>query len=307
MQKDLVHAGGVEHREVHNAFGMYYHAATAEGIARRNDERPFVLSRAFFRRDAANRPDLDRRQRRGLGPPQGVDPDADDARADGPHVLGSGRRRFLRQSRRRAHDAVVPDRNLLPLLPRARATWRRSDASRGCFGSDATRTIRDAIRRRYQLMPYLYTLFEAAHREGSPVLRPLWYEFPDDPSVWAREDAVMLGPRDPGSSGAGTGRRRRRRRAPRGCLVRFRHRRVSRRAQALEVPRHHRRRPHVRQGRTHRPTARQTEAVHRGDATRSPHARGRARRRRRRRRRGVLGRRRQLRARDARGVSSAAR
>jgi len=30
MQKDLVHAGGVEHREVHNAFGMYYHAATAE-------------------------------------------------------------------------------------------------------------------------------------------------------------------------------------------------------------------------------------------------------------------------------------
>jgi len=48
MQKDLIHAGGVEHREVHNAFGMYYHAATAEGIRRRNDERPFVLSRAFF-------------------------------------------------------------------------------------------------------------------------------------------------------------------------------------------------------------------------------------------------------------------
>ena len=33
--------------------------------------------------------------------------------------------------------------------------------------------IREAIRRRYQLMPYLYTLFDAASREGSPVLRPL--------------------------------------------------------------------------------------------------------------------------------------
>ena len=54
--------------------------------------------------------------------------------------------------------------------------------------------IREAIRRSYQLMPYLYTLFDAASREGSPVLRPMWYEFPDDPSVWAREDAVMLGP-----------------------------------------------------------------------------------------------------------------
>ena len=29
MQKDLIHHGGVEHRDVHNAFGMYYHMATA--------------------------------------------------------------------------------------------------------------------------------------------------------------------------------------------------------------------------------------------------------------------------------------
>ncbi len=27
---------------------MYYHAATADGLQRRNNERPFVLSRAFF-------------------------------------------------------------------------------------------------------------------------------------------------------------------------------------------------------------------------------------------------------------------
>ena len=53
------------------------------------------------------------------------------------------------------------------------------------FGGSTPR-IRDAIRRRYQLMPYLYTLFEAANREGSPVARPLWYEFPDDPSAYAR-------------------------------------------------------------------------------------------------------------------------
>ena len=53
------------------------------------------------------------------------------------------------------------------------------------FGGEHTARIRDAIRRRYQLMPYLYTLFEAANREGSPVARPLWYEFPDDPSARA--------------------------------------------------------------------------------------------------------------------------
>jgi len=41
------------------------------------------------------------------------------------------------------------------------------------FGDEYTPVIREAIRRRYQLMPYLYTLFDAASREGSPVLRPL--------------------------------------------------------------------------------------------------------------------------------------
>ena len=49
MQKDLQHAGGWEHRDVHNAYGMWYHAATAAGLARRSPGvRPFVLSRSFF-------------------------------------------------------------------------------------------------------------------------------------------------------------------------------------------------------------------------------------------------------------------
>ena len=47
-------------------------------------------------------------------------------------------------------------------------------------------------------MPYLYALFEKAHRslqeKGTPVLRPLWYEFPDDDSIADADDVAMLGP-----------------------------------------------------------------------------------------------------------------
>ena len=55
MQKDLIHHGGVEHRDVHNLYGLYYHQGTADGLKLRgklskggDGDRPFVLSRAFF-------------------------------------------------------------------------------------------------------------------------------------------------------------------------------------------------------------------------------------------------------------------
>lgn len=49
------------------------------------------------------------------------------------------------------------------------------------FGDEATARIRTAIRQRYALLPYIYTQFRAANVSGAPVLRPLWYEFPDQP------------------------------------------------------------------------------------------------------------------------------
>lgn len=50
MPRDSLHYGGVEHRELHNAYGYYFHMATAEGLVRRGEgkDRPFVLSRALF-------------------------------------------------------------------------------------------------------------------------------------------------------------------------------------------------------------------------------------------------------------------
>lgn len=62
------------------------------------------------------------------------------------------------------------------------------------FGDDATRRVRAAIRSRYALMPYLYTLFRAANASGAPVMRPLWYEFPEDTVTYGREEEFLLGP-----------------------------------------------------------------------------------------------------------------
>jgi alpha-glucosidase len=57
-----------------------------------------------------------------------------------------------------------------------------------------TSYIRDAIRLRYRLVPYFYSLLFEASTKGSPIMRPLVYEFQDDPNVLEESFEFMLGP-----------------------------------------------------------------------------------------------------------------
>ena len=54
--------------------------------------------------------------------------------------------------------------------------------------------VREAICLRYRLMPYLYTLMWRASRDGTPAIRPLLWDFPQDATATATDDAFMLGP-----------------------------------------------------------------------------------------------------------------
>jgi alpha-glucosidase len=76
--------------------------------------------------------------------------------------------------------------------------------------------IRDAIRLRYRLLPYLYTLYRAAAVEGMPMLRPTFYEFDADARAFADSDDFMLGPSLLVASVVEPGQRRRRVYLPRG-------------------------------------------------------------------------------------------
>lgn len=58
---------------------------------------------------------------------------------------------------------------------------------------DGLPAIREALRLRYRLMPYLYSLMHAA-ADGEPVIRPTFLEFDDDPQAWDDCDELMLGP-----------------------------------------------------------------------------------------------------------------
>lgn len=56
-----------------------------------------------------------------------------------------------------------------------------------------TKYIRDAIQLRYQLIPYFYSLLHEASVSGAPIMRPLVYEFQNDPKTFEESFEFMLG------------------------------------------------------------------------------------------------------------------
>ncbi|MDQ7858124.1 MAG: glycoside hydrolase family 31 protein [Armatimonadota bacterium] len=62
------------------------------------------------------------------------------------------------------------------------------------YGDDAERIVRDWLRWRYRLIPYLQACALEAHRLGLPVMRAMAVAFPYDRASWAFEQQYLLGP-----------------------------------------------------------------------------------------------------------------
>jgi alpha-glucosidase len=62
------------------------------------------------------------------------------------------------------------------------------------FGDETLEATRALIRFRYGLMPYIYSVFDESALTCAPVLRPLVFEFQEDPATHAVADEAMLGP-----------------------------------------------------------------------------------------------------------------
>ena len=61
------------------------------------------------------------------------------------------------------------------------------------FGEPFESAYRTAIETRYRLLPYLYSLFHQAATSGAPVIRPLYYHYPQDEQAVSVEDEFLVG------------------------------------------------------------------------------------------------------------------
>ncbi len=181
------------HACFHNAYGLQMARATYEGLRRlRPDERPFVLSRS------------------GTG---GIQRYAavwtGDNTSEWEHILlaltmclnlsmsgvpfvGMDIGGFWNDSN---GELLVRFAQLGALMPFCRNHNAKFIAGQEpwAFGEPFESAYRAAIELRYRSLPYLYTLFAESARSGAPVIRPLYYHYPQDGQALLSEDEFLFG------------------------------------------------------------------------------------------------------------------
>lgn len=194
MPKDCVHYGGWEHRHVHNLYGIYHTSATFSGLLARshNMRRPFILTRAHFagsQRTAAvwTGDNAAEWSHLAISYPMCLS-----LAVSGISFCGADVGGFFKN----------PDVELLTRwyqagawLPFYRAhahidTKRREPY---LFPEDVRTRIRKALQQRYAYLPLWYTLFWEHQRTGEPVIRPLFYEYPEDVKVVDVDNELLVG------------------------------------------------------------------------------------------------------------------
>ncbi|KEG09436.1 putative glycosyl hydrolase-like protein [Trypanosoma grayi] len=185
------HAGAVPHSEVHNIYGMLHAMTVYKGQLRRTHfhRRPFVMTQSFFagvQRYAAVR--LGHTTASWEHLQASVEGCLMHSIAGIPFV-GTDIGGFFHQ----------PDDELLVRWYQLGAFYPlfRADADAAVplreawlFAAHTRARIRDAVRLRYTLLPYLYTLFWRAHVHGELILRPLFFVYQQDPLVYV-EPAML--------------------------------------------------------------------------------------------------------------------
>ncbi len=186
-----------EHARWHNVYGLLMVKATREGVMAANpDKRPFVLSRASYiggHRYGAmwtgdNSADwyhlessVPMALNMALSGQPFAGPDIGGFAGNGP--VGQEGQHFARWM---GFGAMLP-------FARAHTATGNIDKEPWSFGPEVEKTCRQAIERRYRLLPYFYTLFREASVSGMPVVRPLFFADPKDPALRSEDDAFLLG------------------------------------------------------------------------------------------------------------------
>ncbi|KXN73806.1 glycoside hydrolase family 31 protein [Conidiobolus coronatus NRRL 28638] len=195
MHKHLLHNNGtLEHREIHNLYGSLMHRSTAVGLVKRQtpNRRPFVLSRAFFPGTQRYSAIWTGDNAATWGYLQSSVPMLLSLGLGGIGFSGADVGGFFGDP---SSDLMVRWYQAGAFQPffRAHAHIDTKRREPWLLQEDHVPIVRDAVRTRYALLPFWYTLFFEATINGVPPMRPLFLEFPEDKTTYDIEDHHMVG------------------------------------------------------------------------------------------------------------------
>jgi alpha-glucosidase len=185
------HAG--THARYHNVYGMQMARSTFEGLKRlRPDARPFVLTRAGYagvQRYSAvwtgdNVASWDHLR---LSIPMLLN-----LGVSGVPFVGSDVGGFSGNPSPELYARWLQAAALTPFL-RSHSESGSKPHEPYSYGEEFTKINRASVELRYRLLPYLYTLFREHGETGAPLMRPLWFEYPDDSRTYTIEDEYLVG------------------------------------------------------------------------------------------------------------------
>jgi alpha-glucosidase len=197
MPLDTVHrlddGTKLDHRAVHNVFGLENARATYEGLRKlQGDERPFVLTRAAYagaQRYAATWTGDNSSTWNHL-------------KMSTPMLLSMGICGYPLVGDDIGGFATTPSADLLtrwfelgafnPIF-RNHAAKGTGDHEPWANGPEQETIRRKYIEMRYKLLPYIYTSMEEASRTGIPPMRPLFLEYPQVEGIAGNDRDFMFG------------------------------------------------------------------------------------------------------------------
>ncbi|GJQ88220.1 hypothetical protein Trydic_g13212 [Trypoxylus dichotomus] len=192
--RDLVHYGGVIHRDVHNIYGLSQTVATYHGLlARYNyNKRPFVLTRSHFagtQRYSAiwTGDNLASWEHLRISFPMCLTQAISGISYCGADVGG-----FSGQVTEELFQRWYQAGAWLPFY-RAHSDQYTERREPYLFSEEVLNRIRNAIRQRYTYLPMWYTLFFEHERYEEPVITPLSYRYPSDRNTLDMDDQWLIG------------------------------------------------------------------------------------------------------------------
>jgi len=193
---DVIHDDNglrTDHRKNHNIYGMQMARGTYEGLHKlQPNERPFVLTRANYaggnRYAAAWTGDnISSWEHLEMAVPMCLN-----LSISGQPFVGTDIGGFVGSPSGELYTRWLQFGIFSPLM-RTHTEINSNNQEPWSFGAEYEAINKKSIELRYKLLPYIYTQFYQSSKSGIPIMRPIFFDFPNDQETYWNDKEFLFG------------------------------------------------------------------------------------------------------------------